>query len=396
MRKLFLYVFCLLSLLQRSAIGQEKNARFNFCGDDISFLYDTTAYVDFTKELSISAIKEFYNAMEVARYDSVVNALLAYKKEEQPDDWLYYQLVRRVAQKLSPKAENYIRYTLYKWYLMCKTGYNATLSISKDKILFYIQSDQSIYDIPVHTAYGKQYVCLNYHDYGNIDFEKEKFTPVIINIPEAKAAFSYKVTHLPDFSAADYTEKDLEFNYDNSEYKFKVKVNKEVKSLFVNYPVTDYQAYFEMPLSNGTYNTLIPALKAYTQKMSQREGVNYLMRFTRYAFLYETDRENFGKEKRMSPEETLLYDYSDCEDRSALFFYLVKEIYHLPMIVLAFPEHVTIAVKFDKPIGSPIVYRGEKYSVCEPTPQKDDLSLGQLLPKLRNEKYDVVYVYQPR
>jgi hypothetical protein len=30
------------------------------------------------------------------------------------------------------------------------------------------------------------------------------------------------------------------------------------------------------------------------------------MRFTRYAFLYENDQDNFGKEKRLSPEQTLL------------------------------------------------------------------------------------------
>ena len=91
-----------------------------------------------------------------------------------------------------------------------------------------------------------------------------------------------------------------------------------------------------------------------------------------------------------------MYEQSDCEDRAALFFYLVKEIYNLPMIVLAFPEHVTVAVKFDKPIGKPIIYNGEKYSVCEPTPQKKDLKIGQLTPGLEKKSYEVVYVYNPK
>ncbi|WP_315820150.1 hypothetical protein [Paraflavitalea speifideaquila] len=104
--------------------------------------------------------------------------------------------------------------------------------------------------------------------------------------------------------------------------------------------------------------------------MSTKNGVDYLMRFTRYAFLFETDSKNFGTEKRLSPEQTLFYEQSDCEDRVALFFYLVKEIYNLPMIVLAYPKHVTIAVQFDKPRGKSIVYNGNKYSICEPTPQK--------------------------
>jgi len=119
------------------------------------------------------------------------------------------------------------------------------------------------------------------------------------------------------------------------------------------------------------------------------------MRFTRYAFLFQPDSENFGSEKRLSPEQTLLYDQSDCEDRAALFFFLVKEIYNLPMIVLAYPKHVTIAVKFDKPVGKTILYNGDKYSVCEPSPQKQDLTIGELLPELRKSAYEVTYVYNP-
>ena len=65
------------------------------------------------------------------------------------------------------------------------------------------------------------------------------------------------------------------------------------------------------------------------------------------------------------------------------------------MIVLAYPKHVTIAVKFNKPFGTPIMYKGMKYSVCEPTPQKQDLAVGQLLPNLRKETYEVVYAYTP-
>ena len=129
--------------------------------------------------------------------------------------------------------------------------------------------------------------------------------------------------------------------------------------------------------------------------MNIKNGVDYLMRFTRYAFLFETDTKNFGQEKRLSPEQTLLFDQSDCEDRAALFFCLVKEIYNLPMIVLAFPKHVTIAVKFDKPVGKPIMYNGSQYSVCDPTPQSQDLSIGKLLPAIKKTAYEVVYAYNP-
>jgi hypothetical protein len=101
------------------------------------------------------------------------------------------------------------------------------------------------------------------------------------------------------------------------------------------------------------------------------------------------------RKSALTPEQTLLYEYSDCEDRAALFFYLVKEIYNLPMIVLSYPKHITIAVKLDKPVGTPIVYNGDQYTICEPTPQKQDVLIGQMLPSLRKVPYEIVYAYAP-
>jgi hypothetical protein len=119
------------------------------------------------------------------------------------------------------------------------------------------------------------------------------------------------------------------------------------------------------------------------------------MHFTRYAFLYENDQDNFGKEKRMSPEQTLLFEHSDCDDRASLFFYLVKEIYNLPMIAVLYPTHIAIAVQFEKPEGKPIEFNGRKYSICDPTPQKDDLLIGQISAELAKTAFQVVYEYIP-
>lgn len=396
-RTIISVIFILIAT--NGAIGKSvplHEIRFEFYGDTISLSGLDAHLVDIEEPLTQENVTTFYEEMNKAGLGEVTASLLRYKQEKKPDDWLYYQLIRRTAQHLSPKADNYHRYTLYKWYFLSKTGYDATLSVAGDQLLFYVQCDENIYDIPSHIRNGKQYVCLNYHDYGNIDLAKTKFTQLNVSVPEAKHGFSYKLTHMPEFNAMDYEEKQLSFDYKNTRYTFHVKLNTKVKNIFTNYPVADYQLYFNMPLSSETYNSLIPQLKESTYNMSTREGVDYLMRFTRYAFLYKADGEHFGKEKRMLPEQTLLYEGSDCEDRAALFFYLVKEIYNLPMIVLAYPEHVSIAVKFDKPIGTPIIYNGAKYSLCEPTPQKGDVSIGQMPRELKSEPYEVAFVYDPK
>lgn len=386
---------CLILALQQ-AHGQQPGyyTSFDFYNDTFNLEVDSSIIVGNSTALTEQYINTCYEKVSKGRYMDIVNTLLTYKTRQQLNDWMYYQLIRKTAQAISPKKENYERYTFYKWFLLCKSGYDARLTIADNRIIFYVYNDEDISDIPFVMFENKKYMCLNHHDYAYADLNK--VPPYgMISMPEAKGAFSYKVTRMPDFKPEAYYEKQLQFSYKHKVYHFNVKLNPEVETIFANYPVVDFESYFNIPLSKETYGSLIPILKKNVKDMNQRKGIDYLMRFTRYSFLYEDDDKNFGKEKRLSPEETLFAKYSDCDDRAALFFYLVKEIYNLPMIALLYPTHITMAVQFDKPVGSPIFYNGKTYSVCEPTPQKEDLSIGQISTKLKNIPYKVVYAYDP-
>ena len=375
--------------------SERVEINFNFYGDTIHIPFADFRFVDFSNQLSEENIAQFYDEIQATDYESVLSALLTYKQQKQANDWVYYQLIRKTAQNISPKADNYERYTLYKWFFLAKSGYDTRLVIFNDKILFYVYSNDNIYNLPVFKQNGKQYVCLNYHDYGKIDFEKEMKNASSISIPEGTKTFSYKVTQLPDFTKQYSQSKELTFNYKNKKYNFKIELNPEVDTIFKNYPVVDFESYFNIPLSKKTYQSLIPKLKEEVEGMTDTKGVDYLMEFTRNAFLYEDDSDNFGKEKRLSPEQTLFNQHSDCDDRVALFFYLVKEIYNRPMIVLLYPTHVTIAVNFEENIGTPVYYNNMAFTICEPTPQQEDLKMGELAHKYKNQQYTIAYAYTP-
>jgi hypothetical protein len=306
---------------------------------------------------------------------------------------MYYQLIRRAAQQIAPKSENYFRYTLYKWFLLAKSGYDATLGLGNNQLFFYVLNEENIYEIPFYTKKEKRYMCLNSHDYGKIDFVTDTIREVYLPVSVAVNAFSYKITRLPDFMDSDYIEKDIQFRFHGKINRFSVKLNPTMQVLLANYPLVDFELYFNIPLSSGTYTSLIEPLKSYIKGMSQNEGIDYLMRFTRYAFLYESDQDNFGKEKHMCPEQTLFFQYSDCDDRAALFFYLVKEMYNLPMIALLYPTHILLAVKLDHPLGKTVLYRNANYSICDPTPQEEDLEVGEVADKFKELPYQIVYEY---
>ena len=386
----------LFACLMLNVIGvKAQNYSFDFYNGTFNFSIDSSFVFQTSQKATATETAQFYSYVSAARYEPLITALKKYQEKYDLNDWIYYQLIRKTAEQISPKANNYFRYTLYKWFLLSKCGYDARLAVGNDQVIFYVRNEENISDIPFFMIDGEKYMCLNYHDYGKLFKQADAYRPVNITIPEAKNAFSYKVTRMPDFKPENYAEKDVEFSYRQKIYHFKLKVSEDVQAIFKNYPGVDFESYFNIPLSRETYSSLIPILKSNLKGMDQKKGVDYLMRFTRYAFLYENDEQNFGTEKRLSPEQTLLNKYSDCDDRAALFFYLVKEIYNLPMVALLYPTHLTMAVQFDKPVGEFITYRGKKYSFCEPTPQAQDLKIGQLANKLKNIKYEVVYAYEP-
>ncbi|SKB27846.1 hypothetical protein [Daejeonella lutea] len=389
--KIFLIAF--LTLAGIPAIAQNRS--FEFYDGTFNFELNQSSNVKFEGILSKKSVADFYIAMESGEHEPLVNKLLDYKEKHELNDWIYYQLIRKTAQQISPKAENYNRYTLYKWFLLAKSGYDARLGIANDRLIFYVRNNENINDIPFFIEGGNKYMCLNIHDYGYPDLSNEPMIPIATNVPGASNSFSYKVTRMPDFKPDTYTQKELKFDYDQKSYHFQLKLNPAVEGMFANYPGVDFETYFNIPLSKETHGSLIPLLTKNVEGMSQKKGIDYLMRFTRYAFLYENDDDNFGREKRLSPEQTLLSSYSDCDDRAALFFYLVREIYDLPMIALLYPTHITMAVRFDKPVGASITYKGQKYSVCEATPQSEDLRIGQISSNLRKAPYSVVYQYDP-
>ena len=172
MKAPLIIVFLLQAILTQVVNAQNISSWVNLPGTLV--LPSAPNPPDFKAALTKESIHDFISGIDKKEVAPFLDILADYKRQQNPDDWLYYQAVRRIAQHLSPKPENYHRYTFYKWWLLMQSGYNTLLTYSGNYLLFYVQSDENIYNIPYRTKDGKQYVCLNYHDYGTIDFEKKQ------------------------------------------------------------------------------------------------------------------------------------------------------------------------------------------------------------------------------
>jgi hypothetical protein len=148
------------------------------------------------------------------------------------------------------------------------------------------------------------------------------------------------------------------------------------------YPQLDLEWYFKARVDAATATSLQNQLQEYIRGMDEQRAVNYLLRFVQTSLKYKTDERQFGKENYLFLEETLSHPYSDCEDRSILFAWLVQTLLGLDVIGLDFPGHVATAVKFNN--------KGDRYVISDPTYL--NALAGMTMPAYKNSKPGIIVV----
>ena len=392
----FIYSLVLFfALHSRGEESLEETLFVDFWGNRLAF---TQAFENLPGLTGLGGIEQYQTltkCLNRKKATQLNNEIQRVRKTLMLDDWFYYQLLRRISQTIIAKQENYAGYTLVKQILLELSGFDARVFLSSNKILLYVKSNDTVYNIPVKKVGEIQYVCLNYHDYmNNIDFSSEKFETEIGN-NGVTGTFSYTIQTIPPFPKDSTVTKHLSFYYNGKMEEYKVRINPYGKEYFKNYPVMDYRYQFSIPFSSNIEESLIAALKNRIKDMNQKQGISYLMEFTRSGFQYEADSTIYGGEKRMSPEETILSEKSDCEDRSSLMFALLTKLYMVPIIVISYPDHVNLGIGLDKPIGKGVEFNGKHYTICEPTPQKKKFRLGFMNQETFEKGFEIAFSYDP-
>ena len=331
-----------------------------------------------------------YREYDRRNYSVLFNSLQAHRQALDLNDWLYFDLMQRAVAAAYPSASEIDRRAAV-WFLLCRSGFDARLTYEGRRVWINAYTDEALFEVGIIEEGPKKLVNLSSllrdDDGGELLY--------ILNfIPNpAGRSFSFDLPRLPRLEPR-YSERTYRFGTAAGRHQLAVRTDQTVVDLMRRYPFLDEEKYLEIPLSPALFGSLVPKLRAKMEGLSERERVELLAAFTRMSFSYKTDEEYFGRSRPMIADEVLSYPYSDCEDRSALFYALAKELIGAPMVVLAYPDHVTVGVATEAVLGDAVVIDGRSFYICDPTGPSNSDEVGRFPKGYANRDFEVLSAYK--
>ena len=366
-----------------------EQVSFSFYSEQLSLNYDPGMVLPLPAKFTESDLSGYYLRLEKTNYKPFLEALEQKKAVFQLNDWLFFDLMRQSLKNILGERDHQ-RLELLSWFLLSKSGFNTRLTYLEDQLYVYAYSEDEIFETPMIQEDGKVFVNLSC-----IGLQSKQEALYLLNFkpPGGKKPFQLTLKQLPKLRP-EIKERTLTFSYRNHPYQLKVKADATIGEIMNKYPLMAEEQYLETPLSPGLEETLIPAFRKWTSELSVWESVELIVSFTRSAFPYKEDKQYFGRSKPMISDEVFLYPFSDCEDRAALFFELAKTLLDIPMIIIAFPDHLTVAAAIPNGAGEAIKYKNKLYYVCDPTGPVNSSTIGSFPQGYENASFEIIYAYK--
>ncbi len=246
-------------------------------------------------------------------------------------------------------------------------------------------SKKIIYSTPHYTFAKKKFYVVSYASKDNTQMVYSYKQ----NYPDANKPLDLSLKSLPNFMPK-IEKKTLVFNEYGKSYEVHLSYNKNIIDFMATYPQANYDTYFNAPLDNTTYKSIVSALKKYVDGMKTGDAINFVLHFVQKSFKYEVDSQQFSREKPMFVYETLFYDKSDCEDRSVLFSYLIKEMFGIGVVGIKYSSHMSTAL-YVPMFGDSVKVGQKKFIIADPT--FVNANIGQSMPKYKLVKpEDFIFV----
>lgn len=378
---------------------ENQNASFNYSTNPSSSVnirfYGIDLTFDVPRSLRIEAkgikekqIAEHYATLSRNDTDHILQHQLDQAVSQMGlNEWGYFVLLRTISEKLFENIEDRV---LFTFYMMHSHNFKARIGrgSKSNQLLLLLALDNS------KEVYSKTFFRINgykyYVVYGNglqresvysYDEKADQNGLKEIGLDFAKplnmaACDRSRTLHLAK------VDLDISLPYSTSHLRYYDEI-----------PTTVFPIYFNTPVAKEAEAVLAETFATLSKSYNKVQMVDILLNFVQTAFAYKIDEQQFGREKYFFPEEVIGHPYSDCEDRSALFGWLVSHFIGYDVIGVLYCDHLATAVCFGDDAqmeGASISYGGKRYIVCDPTYR--NAPIGTVMPRFANKPYEIVKI----
>lgn len=363
----------------------------DFYSEHLQLRYDPGLLAMSSGTVEEKSLIGFYKQMQRLPFQTLLNDLKREKERMALNDWLYYRLLRKSVDLIFMDKSGVER-ELLEWFMLNQSGYNARLTYLGKRVFVNVYTRDEIFEAPVVEDKGKRFVNLSSISGEHFREGQALFLLNFIPNPEG-LPFSFYLKKLPALAPVTVA-RHLSFNYRGKTYAFDVEADQTLVEIMKDYPLIAEFQYLETPFSPTLRRDLLARFQEWTQGMAPYQTLEFLATFTRSAFVYKGDKVAFGKNKPMITDEVFFYPQSDCEDRVALMYNLVKSLLDLPMIAVAYPDHLTLAVDVPDAQGATIPYKGRRYLICDPTGPINSSTIGEVPNGYEKAKFEIIGYYK--
>ncbi len=377
----------LLSCLLFFGPTQGRTLQVSFFTDNFSITlpagYVPTAKVN---SWSAPALYGAFHDLEKTAYLQLLDQLHRIKNEKRLNDWLFFLLVHTLHTSAFDHTSP-AQIAILNWFVLSKSGYDARLAYFETQVFLYVGTRSFLFEVPYLEEEDKRFV--NVSAIMNAEYRDTQFYwPVHVDQDSPKD-FSFALEQWPLLPPKPQNQQ-FKFTFEGEEIQWSAQTDGLSADIMSRFPLLEEATYLEIPPSELTRQTLLPVIQKAIQDKPLREKIRLLVSFTRSAFSYAEDEQQFGTNKPMTAEETLLYPSSDCEDRVALFSQLAQQLIQVPMIAIAWPDHLSIGIAVPDIGGDYVFWKGEKFYICDPTGPQNNSQIGIIPEPYPGQSFEVI------
>ncbi len=370
-----------------------QRAEVAFYNERFVVEYRAEVFANGPLALDESGISYHYAAVTEQDWLPLHEQLQQQRRRFELNDWLYVKLVRETVDRIADFALENERRVL-EFHLLTLAGYDVRLCYDSQTMFVYGYTNDALFEVPMITNDERKYVNLT------SALSPERNTTRSLNLHPIRPLpsgdpLSFTLGNIPKLTP-NMQNRTFRFRYQDELFTVHGLSDRTVAAWMHDYPFFEEGLYLEAPMAELTKNRLLDELRPFLEGRSQLEQLELLASFTRSAFVYKEDKKSFGYSKPMIADEVLFYPVSDCEDRSALYFMLVRDLLNLPVVAIAYDDHLSIAVSSPELTGKGFWHKGKEYFVCDPTGPKDSSVVGNPPYGYENRPFDIVAEVAPQ